>query len=776
VTFLEPWFLWGLALAAVPIAIHLLSRRRFRPVRWAATDFLLAALAERSRDVRLQDLVLLALRTAALVGAVLLAARPVLSPRAADLAGLRAGPLDAVFIVDTSYSMRMNVAGRTRLDIARGRAREVLASLPTGSRVAVLASEDPRAPSGRKLEENRALAAAAIDGIEPSARGGDVLPALEAALNLLAGSTAPSKRICIFTDGQARFFEGREIRRVLAEADPSIRCTVVLVPAGPEPNLVVAGLRVESRRLRPLAPAEIAAEIRDAGEPAAGAAAVDLVIDGRKVDRAKVALEGRRGTARFRYAFGETGLHTIEARLDPDALEIDSSRSMAIFVPSTVDVVVVSGERGAGEGETAHAYVEAALSQEPDPPTPDPPESLHPGRYPPGEGRYPDEDPSPLPFRVRPAAEPGRLERELDDGLWTAILADPGALGEGALRALGSFAERGGAVLIAAGPRGASTLGSFRSAREGAAAWLHGIDFSLPQEAGSGAPALRLSLPPAALPGTEAIPLRLRELPVLDLEATDLREAFGAVGFFRALALDAPAESGWSTMLRFSGGRPALLGRAVGGRGRAALLVSSLDPSWNDLALRPAFVPFLEGLLFWLSAPRLESLSLLPGETWTAPVPAPPSGRDPEGGGPRIILPDGTSMEAAGLLEGPAGGSRELRFAGTGRPGIYRLRTGRPEESLGAWAAAGVAIDPAESDAATWPPERILGLFPPERAAAILPDRTIAADTVTGGEGREVWSGIALAVAILLLVETVLSHRFARRTRATDRTDSATRG
>ena len=74
-TFIAPGLLWGIALTAAPVAIHLLSRRRHRALRWAAMDFLLKALSERSRDVRIQDLVLLALRTAAIAAATDIAGR-----------------------------------------------------------------------------------------------------------------------------------------------------------------------------------------------------------------------------------------------------------------------------------------------------------------------------------------------------------------------------------------------------------------------------------------------------------------------------------------------------------------------------------------------------------------------------------------------------------------------------------------------------------------------------------------------------------------------------
>jgi hypothetical protein len=41
-TFLNLTFLWGLPLLAVPIAIHLLSRRRREVVKWGAMQFLMA--------------------------------------------------------------------------------------------------------------------------------------------------------------------------------------------------------------------------------------------------------------------------------------------------------------------------------------------------------------------------------------------------------------------------------------------------------------------------------------------------------------------------------------------------------------------------------------------------------------------------------------------------------------------------------------------------------------------------------------------------------------
>jgi len=66
----------GLAAAAIPVLVHLLLRRRRRPIEWAAMDLLRKALERRRRQLRLERLLLLAIRMAALalLGAAL--ARP----------------------------------------------------------------------------------------------------------------------------------------------------------------------------------------------------------------------------------------------------------------------------------------------------------------------------------------------------------------------------------------------------------------------------------------------------------------------------------------------------------------------------------------------------------------------------------------------------------------------------------------------------------------------------------------------------------------------------
>src|SRR5258706_433004 len=61
--FVAPWFAFaGAALASIPIIIHILNRRRFKTVRWAAMEYLLQAMRKNRRRLKFEQWLLLATR------------------------------------------------------------------------------------------------------------------------------------------------------------------------------------------------------------------------------------------------------------------------------------------------------------------------------------------------------------------------------------------------------------------------------------------------------------------------------------------------------------------------------------------------------------------------------------------------------------------------------------------------------------------------------------------------------------------------------------------
>ena len=107
-------FIAGLIAISAPIIIHLLNRRRFKKIDWAAMDFLLEAQRLNRRRVKLEELILLILRCLALVLIGLLLARPSLN---VNLSGvLNAEQTERIIVLDDSLSMGSGVIGETPMD------------------------------------------------------------------------------------------------------------------------------------------------------------------------------------------------------------------------------------------------------------------------------------------------------------------------------------------------------------------------------------------------------------------------------------------------------------------------------------------------------------------------------------------------------------------------------------------------------------------------------------------------------------------------------------
>src|SRR5258705_2827788 len=94
----HPWLLVaGICAVSLPVLIHLLNRRRFQVVDWAAMDFLLQADKESRRRIRLQHWLLLLLRSLAVALIGLLLARPLLST--ALTGSVSAAPFERIIVL-----------------------------------------------------------------------------------------------------------------------------------------------------------------------------------------------------------------------------------------------------------------------------------------------------------------------------------------------------------------------------------------------------------------------------------------------------------------------------------------------------------------------------------------------------------------------------------------------------------------------------------------------------------------------------------------------------
>ena len=103
-------------LVSIPIIIHLLNRRRFKVVQWAAMDYLLRAMRKNRKRLKFEQWLLLATRCAVMLlfflgfaWLALLALMPAgCAKRTLGAVGGRSGL--NVFVIDNSYSTAYEIA------------------------------------------------------------------------------------------------------------------------------------------------------------------------------------------------------------------------------------------------------------------------------------------------------------------------------------------------------------------------------------------------------------------------------------------------------------------------------------------------------------------------------------------------------------------------------------------------------------------------------------------------------------------------------------------
>jgi hypothetical protein len=238
----QPQFLPFLALASLPLLIHLLARRQRRVVPFSMTKFL-REVAQQTQGRRwLRELLLLLLRT----GAVFFALMALVRPYAPVPLPLPPAPTAFALVIDNSLSMQSRLTSRSQghetwFDRSLKSCERVLKEV--GAEVVLLAADNPSEPvCDFTSEPSRSLNA--LRQIRPTFKALDLSPALQTADSLLAQHSAAVKRILVFTDLQSEPFRSLAL--------PSLKNQLVIVDA--KPNEPVGNARLVAKLRLPLDP------------------------------------------------------------------------------------------------------------------------------------------------------------------------------------------------------------------------------------------------------------------------------------------------------------------------------------------------------------------------------------------------------------------------------------------------------------------------------------------------------------------------------------------
>lgn len=696
-TFLTPLLTAGAALIAIPIALHLIMRRRPQPVVFPALRFVRNRRSQNQTRLRLRHLILLALRCAAIALLAFALARPLLTGDAGPGGAGSAGSVAVV--VDNSLRMNYRTGNLTRLEAAKERADWLLGQLPADRQVLVadLASRT----AGRMLDRDGARAR--LSRIRPATRTAPLGETVRSAVAALAESASQRQDVYLFSDGTTGGLDDRTLdalAQTLA-AYPNARLHLADVGAPSPTNLGIRELRLSSESLAVGQPLRMDATLSVTGAKPAKPVSVELWIDrqGKPEKRAEQLVDAAPGlqSVEFTLATLPEGVHQGYVRvLGGDPLPEDDKRYFTVSVEPARRVLVVAPKRGAA------VFIREALA--------------------------PTSVAEPQVYQVDVATYDDAWQNQLATHQ-AIMLLDPPPLAARDWRTLANYLSGGGATLLALG-RGAD-LAAFNTEPAqlilpGRLAWksrdqtyLSPVTYNHP------------AIQPLA-EFAESIPWA----------------AFPVFTYWSLENLDPAAV----VVATYANGDPAILERPLE-RGVALTLTTPLsdsasDDPWNLLptGVDPwPFVALVDSVSQYLCGSADVRRNYAPGETAVVPLgQADLTGyvlRMPTGDAIRQTLTGAPSEAAIGMTD-------EL--------GNYRVQAGGETLDTG----FSVSVPGATSDLARRPADEIAAALPAERFRLADTRERLAQDIAVGPTGTELYPWLITLVALTLAAENWVSNRF----------------
>ena len=561
-----PAFLYaGAAAATLPVLIHLLNRRRYRRVRWAAMEFLLAAERSGRRRVELRDWLLVVLRSLAMLGIGLL------------VAGLHcdspAGPRQAMHhlvLLDDSVSMGAARQGggtvwQQAIEQIVRLAKHLAANSPGSSLRIVRASRtDEPVFDVERLTANEAARLATLLGAElPSYRAG----VLAGAVNQAQPGEGALHVVSDLQAGDWKAIDSAMIERL----GPAM---VEVIDAGPADQANMAAGQLSFERPRPVThvPLRLQCGVHNFGPAPRSPGSLRLAVG----PAAQPAAEGssvpvgQTAAVPLTLSFETSGPQPVAVEIGADSLPADNTVHQVIPVAEALRVALVA--------EGADALLLAT--------------ALRP------EGRQSSG------IEVT-RLSPAELESLAADRFDVVCICNLGRPSTGAAAALEGHAAAGGGVLFFVGDQVDPAAWNQVFYRDLVALLPAPLDQVRDGPAGGS----QLSLAEGAklLPSIAAAPAVL----------------LGGPRVHRWYGLKAPpANRPANTVLKLDGGDPLI---AV--RNRAGLVTTTADKNWTDLPDHPLYVALCIELAQTLSRPAVWTAPVHVGEALEVDLGAEAAGR-----------------------------------------------------------------------------------------------------------------------------------------------------
>jgi hypothetical protein len=570
-------------------------------------------------------------------------------------------------------------------DRAKRAAADAVNGLSNGDRASLVVFSTG-AEVAVQTTDDRARLVSEINATQLSAGATRYGPALKLAGSLLAASNLPRREVVLVSDFQRSGWSANDG----VQLPGGTTLTPIAVAATATGNRTVTPVSIQREAVSGQDRVTITAGVLNRDTNPATNIAIALELDGRVAHTQQVtALPQAAVTTTFPPITLTAGTTRATVRIADDALASDNAFHFLLSPPQPVTVTLVNAPRRAGDSAL---YLSRALAI----------------------GETPR-------FEVN-TRQPDDLSDELLARTRVVIVNDASP-SEAVVTRLKKFVENGGGLLVA-----------------------YGAQSSWPASASEYLPATPLS----NVDRSRGVAASLGGLEyghqIFEPFRAPRSGDFSGARFYGYRGVT-PAKDA-QVLAKFDDGSAAVIEKTVG-RGRVVVWTSTLDLYWNDLPLKPVFLPFVHQLTRYLADFRERA-------RWSTVGQVVDVAEDGETARSRVALaPSGERLP----LEGEQGRVLELR-----EQGFYEIRgQGRDPGPVMVTASN---VDVAESDRTAMDPEEIVAAVAGGGGSTGRAGEATAVPDEAQERAQRIWWYLLFAGILLLTAESVLAHRISARATA----------
>ena len=344
---------WASA-AVLPLLLHLWNRNQRRETSWAAMEFLLAAVQERSQRMRLEQLLLLILRMAIPIVLALALADPLWNwlPSMGGSLGSRP-PHHQMFVIDLSWSMGYMTSGETRLEQVRRMAAEIVDGAPQGDGFTIVTISDPSEVAVGVPVFSADDALVELNRLELRDNVADLPSTLSLVKQTLLRTQKGFPRL---KKHRIHFFSDLGATTWNASLEPAVRNTieeietlgdVVTYDVGLESasNTGIVSVRRDASVVTPQTRIGWQVQCEQLAGVAEGPLEVEILVDGKLAGRKSIEFSSASTASTvFRHQFGSAGQYPVVFQIADDNLAVDNRYHEIVEVRDQWNLLCVEGK------------------------------------------------------------------------------------------------------------------------------------------------------------------------------------------------------------------------------------------------------------------------------------------------------------------------------------------------------------------------------------------------------------------------------------------------